>query len=481
MISDDLQIIRSGLPAATKPKHVVVIGAGMAGLSAASLLKQAGHHVTILEGIDRIGGRIFTLRKPFTKGNYLEGGAMRIPSSHKCVLEYINKFRLPVEKFYNDTPNDIYYANGVMTRAYYYDRHPDVLQFPVSPAEKGKTVLELIKWCEEPIQRIMRYGTPGQKQNLAKTLSQQSFMDFYRKNRFHRSLSFPAVEMIETILPIQGMPYVSMLEIMHNLYKYFLDTKFVWYAISGGNDQLPFSFYPELKENLFLKRKVKKIIPRDKSVSVEYTDFDNGKRGKEEADYLLTTAPFVAMKNIEIDPPTAFSYKKRRAIMSLNYEKAIKIGLEFRTHFWEKDGMFGGKTVTDGPTRYTFYPSNQYNNVLMASYTWGTDIISWEGLSETQRTELCLRFLAKIHGPVVYREFVTGGAYLGVEESMGGGDFSLFKPYQHLEFGEAIPEPEGRVHFAGEHTSEYLHGWIEGAVQSGIRAAKEINNRSFQE
>jgi monoamine oxidase len=66
-----LSIIKNGLPKTQNPKKIIIIGAGMAGLVSASLLKQAGHHVTILEASERVGGRIYTLRGDFRDGQYL--------------------------------------------------------------------------------------------------------------------------------------------------------------------------------------------------------------------------------------------------------------------------------------------------------------------------------------------------------------------------------------------------------------------------
>ncbi|SFJ15767.1 monoamine oxidase [Thermoflavimicrobium dichotomicum] len=87
--SQMITIIRYGLPKTSHPQKVIVAGAGMAGLVAASLLKDAGHDVTILEASNRVGGRVYTLRAPFTKGHYLNAGAMRIPHIHPLTWEYI--------------------------------------------------------------------------------------------------------------------------------------------------------------------------------------------------------------------------------------------------------------------------------------------------------------------------------------------------------------------------------------------------------
>ena len=66
-----------------------------------------GHNVKIIEANNRVGGRVYTLRAPFTDGLYLDVGAMRIPESHYLVLEYIQKFGLTIQPFINETPEDI--------------------------------------------------------------------------------------------------------------------------------------------------------------------------------------------------------------------------------------------------------------------------------------------------------------------------------------------------------------------------------------
>jgi monoamine oxidase len=80
-------------------KRVLVVGAGLAGLSAAYELTQLGHDVTILEARTRPGGRVHTLRDPFPEGLYAEAGASRVPNHHHFTLRYAELFRLPLEPF----------------------------------------------------------------------------------------------------------------------------------------------------------------------------------------------------------------------------------------------------------------------------------------------------------------------------------------------------------------------------------------------
>ncbi|HEX6189064.1 MAG TPA: FAD-dependent oxidoreductase, partial [Pyrinomonadaceae bacterium] len=82
------------------PKKIIIIGAGIAGLSAGYELIQLGHQVTILEARARPGGRIQTLREPFADGLYAEAGAARIPNDHDLVLKYVKLFGLPLEPMY---------------------------------------------------------------------------------------------------------------------------------------------------------------------------------------------------------------------------------------------------------------------------------------------------------------------------------------------------------------------------------------------
>jgi monoamine oxidase len=86
--------------ASVAPKKIIIIGAGMAGLSAGYELTQLGHDVTILEARARPGGRVHTLREPFADGLYAEAGAARIPDTHELTLKYVKLFELPLEPMY---------------------------------------------------------------------------------------------------------------------------------------------------------------------------------------------------------------------------------------------------------------------------------------------------------------------------------------------------------------------------------------------
>jgi len=93
-------------------RKVLVLGAGMAGLVAAYELSKLGHDVTILEARMRPGGRVHTLREPFSDGLYAEAGAARIPDNHELTLKYVKEFELPLEPFYPSRLSAVRFDRG---------------------------------------------------------------------------------------------------------------------------------------------------------------------------------------------------------------------------------------------------------------------------------------------------------------------------------------------------------------------------------
>lgn len=176
-------------------------------------------------------------------------------------------------------------------------------------------------------------------------------------------------------------------------------------------------------------------------------------------------------------PP--LSPKKMEALRAVHYDSSTKILLTFNNKFWENDGIRGGKSITDGPTRFIYYPGHSFQKnktigVLLASYTWGDDSLLFLGASDEALKELALSDLAKIHGEQVW-DFCTGVVVKKWSmDPYSLGAFALFTPYQHLEYAKVLFKSEGRVHFAGEHTA-FPHAWIETSMKSAVRAAKNIN------
>ncbi|WP_260871842.1 flavin monoamine oxidase family protein [Bacillus sp. X1(2014)] len=467
-----MTIIRNGLKKSHNPKHIIIIGAGMAGLVTASLLKESGHKVTILEANDRVGGRVYTIRTPFSENLFFNAGPMRIPEKHQLTLEYIKKFKLPTNLFINRTPNDIIYANGIKTRLQLFEKDPSILKYPVEPNEKGKSSEELLFSVIQPIIDFIKQDPKKNWPLIEKkyrNLSLGSFLNYY--------FSVGANDMIGVLVDLEAYMGMTFVEILRELI--ILNGTKKFYEITGGMDRLPKAFQPQLYENILFNQKMMKISQYQNSVTIHCKHQKTDESFSITGELAIVTIPFSTFRFVQVEPYESFSYFKRTAIRELNYMASSKIAIEFKSRFWEKAGQLGGKSITDLPIRFSYYPSYGIGTkgpaVVIASYTWADEALTLESLSEREMIQIALMNLAEIFGYQVYSEFVTGAAFSWSKNPYSCGGFTSFEPGQDLELYPHISTPEGRVHFAGEHTG-LTHGWIQGAIESGIRVANEVND-----
>uniref|UniRef100_UPI003AAAD690 L-amino-acid oxidase-like n=1 Tax=Centroberyx gerrardi TaxID=166262 RepID=UPI003AAAD690 len=251
-----------------------------------------------------------------------------------------------------------------------------------------------------------------------------------------------------------------------------------YYEITGGFDHLPQAFYNSLKAPVLLNSRVKVISQSDGQVTVSYQGWRNSATLTNlYADYVLVTSTAKATLLINFQPP--LSNFKLEALRSVHYGSATKVILSFRERFWEKEGIMGGRSITDRPARFIYYPSHKFSNTergaLLASYTSEDDSSFFQAVDDEELMALVLEDLAKIHGPEI-KALCTGGVVKKwTADPYALASYALFTPYQQLDYNQELFNHEGRVHFAGEHTAT-PHAWIETAMKSAIRAAKNINN-----
>ncbi|HJV31291.1 MAG TPA: flavin monoamine oxidase family protein [Bacillales bacterium] len=473
-----INMIRNGLQKTQTPKNITVVGAGLAGLVAASLLKQAGHSVTILESTNHVGGRAKTIRSPFSNGLYLNVGPMRIPDLHSLTLEYINKFGLPVNFFINRTPIDILYLNGIKTRLNYFEKHPEILNYPVHPNERGTSAEELLNLATQPIVNFISKDPVRNWPLIEKEFKNYSLGSFLKSYHYQYGTIFSdgAIDMIGVLLDYKAYMGMSFLEVLREAESFRTNC---FYEITGGMDLLPRAFLPQLNDNIRYNHRLTKIIQHHNSVTIHSTNPHTLANSTITSDLAIITIPFSVLRFVKIEPYQSFSYCKRKAIRELNYMSATKIGIEFKNRFWERENQIGGKSITDLPIRFTYYPSQGIGTngpaVVLGSYTWADEALTWNGLSNDDRIKHTVMNLAEIYGNQVYSEFVSGISYSWVDNPNTCGALATFTPGQEHELYPFIPIPEGRVHFAGEHTT-LNHGWMQGAIESGLRVAHEVNH-----
>lgn len=468
-IAEYIEVVKHGIAGkfgTEKPKKVMIVGAGLAGLAAGYELKRAGHTPVILEAQQRVGGRVYTLREPFAEGLYAEVGAMRIPRAHSLTMAYIEKFGLKTNDFTMDNPNAYYYIGGRKMRAAEAHADPSLMGFDIAHHEVGKTSSQMYMEALKPLLDMLERDGDAAWDEIVAKYDGFSTREFLELNGWSEGM----IEMFGLLANQESVMNSSFLELFRedsgNYYTNMIE-------IQGGTDRLPYAFFPELRDNIRFGAKMIAMDQSPHNVTIHYQTAAG--RFSETGDYAIITVPFPVLRHVEVLKP--FSRAKNRAIRQLHYDASAKILFQCKRRFWEEDDeIFGGGTITDLPIRNLYYPDHGRETgrgVILASYTWSEDAQRWGSLKPDDRIVQALEDVAEIH-PQIIEEFEVGTSWMWHDDEFAGGAFALFDPGQQTLLHDEIIRPEGRIHFAGEHASLY-HAWIQGAFESGLRAAIAVH------
>jgi monoamine oxidase len=437
---------------------VVVVGAGLAGLTAAYELDRRGWKVTVVEARDRVGGRCHTWRREFEGGQVAEAGGEFIDASHKAVRGYATRFGLGLDDLSSlDGRNDLLdavYLDGALAE------HDAVVTEGVQ--------LELDRLDE----RLTSYanaidtGDPARTGAGLDTRSVGDVLDQLGMSREARLLAEADLRLEYAVEPDR----LSLLfaAVLTALTKDLDDADIERYRIRGGNDSLPGAFADALRDAIVLRSPVDSIRPHGSRVRVAAGGL------RVDADYCVVAAPLPALREVELglDLPRAV----RSAIGGLQYGQVVKTALQYDSRFWVDDG-WSGDAVTDLPIQATWDANGSQAGqagVLM-TYSAGAPGVRMGGADPRARVDAAAAQMARVYGSAPSRPLAAATVAWG-RERFSGGSYSAFAPGQYARFWPALRRPYGRVYFAGEHTDLYA-SYMEGAVRSGQRVATAIEAR----
>jgi monoamine oxidase len=448
-------------------KRVIVIGAGLAGLVAAYELREAGHDVMVLEAQSRAGGRVQTIRQPFSDGLYAEAGALFIPNTHALTLDYVKRFALPLQPMSPLGSVRLFYVAG--RRIVAPPGSDAAWPFNLTPDEARLGLAGMWdKYLGSMLDTLGDVTAPDwPAEPSVRSYDAMSIGEFLRA----RGASPGAVEVLRLAyfnLTGDGIDSYSALVMLRTLAQRRRETSV--FSIRDGNDRLPQAFAARLAGAIRYGAPAVSIQPGERSASVVI-----GRAGAYErlsADAVVCTLPFSVLRAMDSAP--GWSAARREAIQGLPYTSVARIYLQCRRRVWLDENAYFSTTM-DLPIKWLFDQTlNQPGRSgILEAQTVGDPARRLGGMSEQARIRFALEQAARVY-PALGQQMEHAATKCWDEDPWARGGFAYFKPGQMLSLLPHIAQPEGYVHFAGEHTSRWP-GWMQGALESGLRVAREIN------
>jgi len=449
-------------------KRVIVLGAGLAGLTAAWELVQAGHEVIVVEARNRSGGRVQTLREGFTPGLTAEAGAMSFNDNYFNLFRYVKLFNIPYESLRapvirNQGGNTIYYLRG---KRIVPDNGKIDWPYELKPEEREGSITD--RYIQPLLDGMKSAAISDSLYDWAHSIDNKTLSQLVAE----RGASAGAQEIIRVTTwysDREGKASAAwnLLPVVQSV-----RSKDV-YSFPGGVDSLSTAFTIRLGERIRFGAEVVSI--KNAPNSVEVIVNIAGKQESISGDRVVCTIPFSVLQNIEISP--SLSDLKKEIISGLYYTPTTRVFLEVKQRFWESNGE-NGSAMTDLPIgQVQKHPmiktGREGDRAILEGHARGQDALQLDKMSNDNRLKFTLEKMNKVHPNI--SDYYEGGISKSWQlDPYSLGAYSLFLPGQITSWLPEIIRPEGRIHFAGEHTSIYSAS-MEGAIESGARVANEIN------
>lgn len=474
-----------------KGASVIVLGAGLAGMTAALELSKAGYKVQVLEYREQAGGRTWSLRGGdiytelggatqkcgFDEGLYINPGPWRIPYHHRALLHYCKVLGVKLEAFVEYNANSYLHnskAFGGKPQRFRHimaDFNGHVSELLAKAADQGKLDQEVTKQDREILLEALR--TWGALDEDCKyTPATASAMRGYDKDMGGGPDG----------APVPSKPLSRDDVLRSGLWSYLSFPLSYEYAQTlfqpvGGMDMIARGFAREVGSLITFNAKVTEIAQGEAGVTVTYVDARNGGDSRQaKADWCVCTIPLSILSQVKNN----FSASLQGAIDAVPYAPSIKVGLQFKRRFWEEDeAIYGGISFTDLPIGQISYPSTDYQTpgkgVLLGAYVFGVNGVEFTSMSPSERVRRAVEYGAQIH-PQMSREFDAGIAVAWHRVPWTLGCYGMWKEDTRKQYYQTLCALDGRTILAGEHCS-YVNAWQEGAILSSLSAIERLHKR----
>jgi monoamine oxidase len=448
---------------------VVVLGAGLSGLTAARQVLAAGHSAIVLEARDRVGGR--TLNHPIGGGNVVEVGGEWIGPTQDHLAALAKELGVATFKTYNGG-NYLFYENGKLTP---YSPSGPFGAIPPDLVADGQ--LEAVLQEVDSMALTVPLQAPWTAPN-AQTWDGQTF-ETYKQGHTLGSGATSLLDLgIESVWACEPRD-VSLLHVLFYVHSAgnettpgtferlittaggAQDSRFV-----GGSQLISIKAAKQLGKRVMLSQPVRAITQGRSGVTLQTPQLTvHGKQA-------IVTGPPSLTARIDYEP--VLPAMRAQLLQRFPQGSAIKCEAVYPRPFWRDQGLAGQVTSDTGPIKITFdnSPPDGSPGVLLG-FVEGHDARVFSQLSTAARRAQAIACFVRYFGS----QAANPSSYIEMnwsEEQWTRGCYVGFTPPGVLtDYGPWIRAPFGRIHWAGAETSDYWNGYMDGAIRSGERAASE--------
>ena len=427
--------------------RVVIAGAGLAGLTAAHYLDRAGAEVTVVEARARVGGRVHTLRG-FEGGQHAEAGADLIESEQSHLLGLAAGFGLKTTRILRRGWGFYGSSRGGRRKI---SSAPDTFE-----RAAGKL---------EP--EIAAFKASGRRwdSGVGQQLARQSVAGWLKAGRADTDLSAGLRGLRGFFLA--DPEQLSLLQLVDQFASEDIPGEGRMYRLQDGNDALPAALAASLRGRVLFNAVAKRVIRRGARCHVA---IDDGRLRQLPADYVVMALPTSTLKRVAFVP--SLPDDQWRAITTLRYGPATRVLLQFERRFWKRLGRptaYG----TDQPSGAVWDGNEQQPGKagILSLLAGGNAAREVRNLIHRQGWPGLVRQLSWLGRP---SRLLYGTTVAWDRDPWARGGYAVFDPRFDPMLRPWLSRPAGRVVFAGEHTSDRWQGYMNGAIESGERAAIEV-------
>ncbi|MBC8048133.1 MAG: FAD-dependent oxidoreductase [Fimbriimonadaceae bacterium] len=449
-----------------KDASIVIVGAGIAGLSAAYALKKAGYNPKIYEASSRTGGRIFTADNLFFEGSWTELGGEFIDTSHKQMWKYIKEFDLETIDILNESELQLqplaFYFNG---------RHYTEKEI----IEAFMPIIDQIESDQKKLSSRVFYNNYNQFDEELDKLSLAEYLDKIGATSLIKNVIEIAyvTEYGEEIGNQSALNFLTVIGTDTDTFKYYGESD-ERYKIKGGNQKVTQQLTKRLQDNIELDHYLGAIKQDTTYKQIELQVIQsNGSSKTILADRAIITIPFTMLKDVELNMPVADN--KSNCIKNLGYGKNAKLFAGFDKRIWRQQ-QYAGAVFTDNGFQCG-WDNTQLQQNEKGGFTMFTGGKLSDELGTKDPADLVKNFL-----PLIDKIYPNAsGTFNNITHRMywptykySKASYVSFKPGQYTTMSGLISEPIGNIYFAGEHCSYDFQGFMNGAATTGVEAAKKV-------